>query len=101
MKQTYEATYILNLQGKSEGVEEVIDSVRKAVTALQGSVQSVQRMDQRRFERVAGKEDSGYYLGVTFELDRANIKELEKQFVFDGRFYRQFYLKTQPAAASA
>lgn len=92
MNKNYEATYILNIQGKEEGVDEMIDVFKSAIEAMGGSVTGNQRVGSKPFERVAGKLDTGYYLGLSFELDSAKMKELESQFVLDTRVYRQYYL---------
>jgi len=97
----YEATYILNIQGKEEGVDEIADFIKEAIEKLGGKVQGTQRVGSKSFERIAGKLQSGYYLGLTFELDPSKLKELENSFVLDERIYRQFYLTTQPKPESA
>ncbi len=101
MKKNYEATYILNIQGKEQGVDEVADFIKQAIESLGGSVTGNQRIGNKSFERVAGKLDSGYYLGTSFELDSGKISELENKFILDDRIYRQFYLTGKENAPSA
>lgn len=98
MKRNYEATYILNTQGKEEGVDEIADIIKQSIESLGGSVTGNQRIGNKSFERVAGKLDSGYYLGVSFELDSGKISELEDKFILDDRVYRQFYLTGKEVA---
>ncbi|MEM9445348.1 MAG: 30S ribosomal protein S6 [Verrucomicrobiota bacterium] len=96
MKQTYEATYILDIQSKEEIVKEYVDLITKDIKSLDGTVTGTQKLDRRRFERSAGKLDTGYYLVMNFELDSSKIGELEDKYRLNKTFYRQFYLKTKP-----
>jgi len=101
MKNYYEATYILDIDGKEEGIEEMTGMLKKAIESLDGSVKNTRKMDHRKFERVAGKLSAGYYLAVGFELDSGRITELENLFEHDARVYRQFYLKPKKAPQEA
>ncbi|MDX6767290.1 MAG: 30S ribosomal protein S6 [Candidatus Methylacidiphilales bacterium] len=102
MKKSYESTYILDLQGKEDGVDHAIADIKSAIEKLGGKFEGTQRMDRRKFERQAGKLDGGYYLGVTFELEPLKLDELRAKFQFDERVYRQHYLvKTRKEAAAA
>lgn len=100
MKQYYEAMFILDIQGKEEGVDAVLAVIKQAIEALDGVFKGAQRMDRRRFERVAVKRhDAGYYLGVTFELAPGQLKSLREKFQFDNKIFRQYYLRSKPVAA--
>lgn len=49
-----------------------------------------------------GKLDSGYYLGVTFELAPSKLESLRQKLSLNDKTYRQFYLKLdKPAAKEA
>jgi small subunit ribosomal protein S6 len=102
MKKSYESTFILDLQGKEDGVDQAIADIKAAVEQLGGKLEGTQRMDRRKFERQAGKLDGGYYLGVTFELEPLKLTELRAKFQLDNRVYRQHYLiKTRKETATA
>ncbi|MEM6821656.1 MAG: 30S ribosomal protein S6 [Verrucomicrobiota bacterium] len=101
MKHYYEATYILNIDGKEEGVEEMADSLKKAIESLDGSVHKTQKMGHRKFERVAGKLSAGYYLGLGFELDSSKKNKLEEMFTLNDKVYRQFYISSKKAPQEA
>ncbi|MDR1191786.1 MAG: 30S ribosomal protein S6 [Verrucomicrobiales bacterium] len=97
MKQYYEAMFILDIQGKEEGVDAVLTVIKQAIEGLDGVFKGAQRLEHRRFERVAVKKhNSGYYLGVTFELDPAKLKELQEKFKFNDKIFRQSYLRSKP-----
>jgi small subunit ribosomal protein S6 len=99
MKQYYEAMFILDIQGKEDGVDAVLASIKQAIESLDGAFKGAQRMDNRKFERVASKKrNAGYYLGVTFELPSGQLKSLREKFQFDNKIFRQSYLRAKPAA---
>ena len=95
MKQYYEAMYILDIQGKEEGVDDVLATIRQAIESQGGDFKTAQRMERRRFERAAGHLDSGYYLGVKFDLEPSKLASLKEKFQFDKKIYRQNYIKVK------
>lgn len=97
----YESTFILDIQGKEDGVDAVMADIKSAVESLGGKVTGTQRMDRRKFERRSGKLDHGYYLGVSFELPPAKLHELKAKFQFDERVFRQYYLAKERKAVAA
>jgi small subunit ribosomal protein S6 len=101
MKHNYDALLILDIQGKEEGVKEALDEIKSSVESVGGSVRSTQRMDRRKFERAPGKIDSGYYLGVNFELEPTQLNSLKKAFNLNEKIYRQFYLRVEKPKAVA
>lgn len=102
MKHYYEATFILDIQGREEGIEEIIDELRKGIESFEGEVYAIQRMERRQFERAAQKLDAGYFLGINFEMDSLKLKDFRESLVLDKKVFRQFYLtKPNPAEANA
>lgn len=100
MKEHYEAMFILDIQGKEEGVDAMLATIKQAIESLDGAFKGAQRMDRRKFERIAVKKrDSGYYLGVTFDLDPGKLKSLREKFLFDDKVFRQNYLRAKPVKA--
>jgi len=90
--QYYEAIYILDIQVKEEGVDDILATIKQTIESLGGEFKGALRMERRRFERVAGHLDSGYYLGVNFELAKDKLQALKQKFEFDTKIYRQHYL---------
>jgi small subunit ribosomal protein S6 len=97
----YEALYILDIQGKEEGVKEMIDQIEKEIRAQGGKLTGTQKMDRRKFESVAGHLDAGYYLGINFQLDPAKVTPLQQKLKLNDKVYRQFYLRAQKETAAA
>jgi small subunit ribosomal protein S6 len=94
----YDGLYILNIQGKDEGLQEALDIIEKEIKSLEGKVVGTQKMDKRRFERIAGPVDSGYYVNVQFELATDKLATLRKNLTLNELVFRQFYLKQESHA---
>ncbi|MDD4933101.1 MAG: 30S ribosomal protein S6 [Methylacidiphilaceae bacterium] len=105
MKAIYDGLYILNVQGKDENVKEAIDELESTIRAEAGEVLGCQKMDRRRFERVAHKIESGYYVNLIFSLEPARISALAEAQKAHSFLLRQFYLRkkhaVEPAASPA
>jgi small subunit ribosomal protein S6 len=95
----YDGLFILNIQGKDEGLKEAIDSIEKEIEGLGGKVNGTQKMDRKRFERAAGDLDSGFYVNVQFSLAPEKLEMLRGKLDLNEIVYRQFYLKQEAVAA--
>jgi small subunit ribosomal protein S6 len=95
----YDGLYILNIQGKDEGLKEAIDAIEKEIEGFGGKINGTQKMDRKRFERVAGELDSGFYVNVQFSLDADKVEPLRAKLALSETVYRQFYLKQETVAA--
>ena len=95
----YDGLFILNIQGKDEGLKEAIESIEKEIEGFGGKITGTQKMDRKRFERAAGDIDSGFYVNVQFSLDADKIEPLRVKLTHNEVVYRQFYLKQEAVAA--
>jgi small subunit ribosomal protein S6 len=91
----YEGLFVLDIQGKDEGLKEALTSVEKEITSLGGKIKGTQKMDKRRFERIAGNLDSGFYVNIQFQLDPAKVDALNKKLSLNEVVYRQFYVRKE------
>ena len=96
----YDGLFILNIQGKDEGLKEAIESIEKEIEGFGGKITGTQKMDRKRFERMAGDLDSGFYVNVQFSLLPEKIEPLRVKLSLNEVVYRQFYLKQEAVAAS-
>jgi len=97
----YDGLFILNIQGKDEGLKEAIDAIEKEITGFGGKINGTQKMDRKRFERESGDIDSGFYVNVQFSLDPDKVEPLRSKLTLNDVVYRQFYLKQDAVAAAA
>ena len=96
----YDGLFILNIQGKDEGLKEAIDTIEKEITTLGGTVSGTQKMDRKRFERESGDLDSGFYVNVQFRLAPDKLEQLRVKLTLNEVVYRQFYLKQEAVGAA-
>ncbi len=102
MQHRYEGLLILNLKGKEDSAQKVIDRLEKEFTAEGAKVESVQKMEQRHLSYVAGDLDSGFYVNFVFSAAPAALDKIKARFKLDGEVYRQQYARLhakQKAAA--
>src|ERR1700743_3087450 len=95
----YDGLFILNIQGKDEGLKEAIEAIEKEIEGFGGKINGTQKMDRKRFERMAGDLDSGFYVNVQFSLAPDKLEGLRSKLTRNEVFYRQFYLKTEAVTA--
>jgi len=95
----YDGLFILNIQGKDEGLKEAIESIEKEIEGFGGKINGTQKMDRKRFERLKGDLDSGFYVNVQFSLVPEKLEPLRVKLTLNEIVYRQFYLKQEAVAA--
>jgi len=95
----YDGLFILNIQGKDEGLKEAIESIEKEIEGFSGKINGTQKMDRKRFERMAGDLDSGFYVNVQFQLAPDKLEPLRAKLTLNEVVYRQFYLKQETVNA--
>jgi small subunit ribosomal protein S6 len=99
MTKQYQGYYILDIQGKEEGIKEATTQIEKLIKELSGEVLDIQKLDRRKFERVAGHLDSGFYVRIDFKVDGQKLASLREKLSIDNKIYRQFYFQA-PARSS-
>ncbi|QSR85124.1 30S ribosomal protein S6 [Methylacidimicrobium sp. B4] len=101
MKAIYDGLYILNVQGKDENVKEAIEALESTLRSEEGELLGCQKMDRRRFERVAQRIESGYYVNLIFSLEPSRIDALAEAQKSHPFLLRQFYLRRKQAPETA
>ena len=105
MSNRYDGLYILDGQqkdAKDDPIKATLDLIEKEITTLGGTVTGTQKMDRRRFERVADdKVDSGFYVNIQFSLAPAKLVALQAKLKLTKGVFRQFYLKAKTEAVAA
>jgi len=97
----YEGLFILNLNGKEEGVKDALDKISTDITAAGGKIETVQKMEKKAFARVADKRhSSGFYANVIFSGTPTIVAQLQKKFSLNEEVFRVlFTLVPEPKAA--
>jgi small subunit ribosomal protein S6 len=90
-KNRYEGLLVLNVKGKEDGAQKIIDRLEKDFKAEGCEVESVQKMDSRHLSYVAGKLDTGFFVNFVFSADPGVVEKLQTKFKLDDDVYRQQY----------
>ncbi len=93
MKHRYEGLLVLNIKGKEDGAQKVIDRLEKDFKTAGGDVESVQKMDSRHFTYVKGDLASGFYVNFVFGIAPTALATLQAKFKLDEEVYRQNYVR--------
>lgn len=97
----YEGLFILNLNGKEEGVKDALDKISTDITAAGGKIETVQKMEKKAFARIADKRhSSGFYANVIFAGTPTIVAQLTKKFSLNEEVFRVlFTLVPEPKTA--
>ena len=88
-KRNYKATFILDNRGKEDSVEQIIESVKKEIAAVQGEVTAVENIGRREFVRKTDdKFPGGVYVHLTFSAPAAAPAQLHERLRLNGAVYR-------------
>ena len=82
---------ILNVKGKEDGAQKIIERLEKEFKAEGCDIESVQKMDTRPFSYTAGKLDSGFFVNFVFTGPTDALPKLQARFKLDEDVYRQQY----------
>ena len=88
-KRNYKATFILDNRGKEDSVDQIIEGVKKEITAVQGEVTAVENIGRREFVRKTdAKFPAGVYVQMTFSAPAAAPAQLHERLRLNGSVYR-------------
>ena len=88
----YEGLFILNTQGKEEGVKDALDKISAEITAVGGKIETVQKMERKPFARIADKRHtSGFYANVIFDATPAVVAQLQGKFKLNTEVFRVLF----------
>lgn len=88
----YEILFILNLAGKEEGLNDVVDRLQADLVAAGGKVEAVQKMDKKPFVRVTDRKvPAGHYVNIIFHATPKAAAGINAKFQRSGEVYRSFF----------
>ena len=90
-KRNYRATFILDNRGKDETVDQIVEGVKKEITAVHGEVSAVENIGKKDFVRVTDKKLTGAtYVHVSFAAPAAAPAQLIERLRLNSSVYRTF-----------
>lgn len=93
MRNRYEGLLTLDVEGKEQSVQDMIDRITGEFAEEGATVEQTQKMDKRNFAYVAEKLKAGYYVNFIFTAEPSAIANLLKRFKLDDDVFRQHYQK--------
>ena len=88
-KRNYKATLILDNRGKEDTVDQLIEGVKKEISAVQGEVTAVENLGRREFSRKTDDQfPGGVYLQVNFAAPAAAPAQLHERLRLNDSVYR-------------
>ena len=90
-KHRYEGLLVLNVKGKEDGAQKIIERLEKDFKTEGCEIESVQKMDTRPFSYAPGKLDSGFFVNFVFSAPPDTLPKLQARFKLDEDVYRQQY----------
>ncbi len=88
-KRNYKATIILDNRGKEDSVDQIIEGVKKEISAVQGEVTAVENLGRRDFARKTDdKFPAGVYIQVNFAAPAAAPAQLHERLRLNATVYR-------------
>jgi small subunit ribosomal protein S6 len=88
-KRNYKATFILDNRGKEDSVDQIVEGVKKEITAVQGEVTAVENLGRRDFARKTDdKFPAGVYVQVNFSAPAAAPAQLHERLRLNDSVYR-------------
>ena len=88
-KRNYKATLILDNRGKEDSVEQIIEGVKKEISAVQGEVTAVENVGRREFSRKTDdKFPGGVYVHLSFSAPAAAPAQHHERLRLNASVYR-------------
>lgn len=88
-KRNYKATFILDNRGKEDSVDQIIDGVKKEISAIHGEVTTVENLGRRDFARKTdNKFPGGVYVQVAFSAPAGAPAQLHERLRLNDSVYR-------------
>lgn len=90
-KRNYRASFILDNRGKEDSIDQILDGVKKEITAVQGDVTAVESLGKKDFVRVTDRKfTSGAYVQVAFSAPAEAPAQLKERLRLNSSVYRTF-----------
>jgi small subunit ribosomal protein S6 len=90
-KRNYRASFILDNRGKEDSIDQILEGVKKEISAVQGDVTAVESLGKKDFVRVTDRKmTSGAYVQVAFSAPAEAPAQLKERLRLNSSVYRTF-----------
>jgi small subunit ribosomal protein S6 len=92
MKRKYEGVIVLNLQGKEEGIDDIVGNIGKELEDEGATMEQIDRLGRKDFAyKNHAKQNHGYYVNYHFEAKPAAIKKIQTRLALSKDIQLQYY----------
>jgi small subunit ribosomal protein S6 len=90
-QRNYRATFILDNRGREESIDQLVEALKKEITAVKGEVSAVESLGKKDFARITDKKLSGaHYVQINFSGPADVPAHLRERLRLNNSVYRTF-----------
>lgn len=92
MNRTYNGTFVLNLKGSEEGVDELVGHITTELEAEGAKLKQVDRLGRKEFAYPNfAKQSHGFFVNCQFEADPSAIEKVRSKLALREDIHLQHY----------
>ena len=91
MTRNYEAMIVLDLKGKEETVDQIINGISRDMEKSGIKLEQIDHLGKRKFPFSPRHVESGYFVNIQFEAEGAALDNLRAKLKLNENVYQQYY----------
>jgi small subunit ribosomal protein S6 len=91
MKRKYEAMIVLDLKGKEETVEQLINGIGRDMEQAGAKLEQIDQLGKRKFPHNPRHVESGYFVNFQIEADNTSLDAVRSKLKLNDNVYQQYY----------
>jgi small subunit ribosomal protein S6 len=91
MKRKYEAMIVLDLKGKEESVEQLVNGISREMEKSGVKLEQVDQIGKRKFPFNPRHVEAGYFVNMQFEAESTAVDAVRAKLKLNENVYQQYY----------
>ncbi|HYF34950.1 MAG TPA: 30S ribosomal protein S6 [Prosthecobacter sp.] len=91
MKRKYEAMIVLDLKGKEESVDQLINGISREMETSGIKLEQIDQIGKRKFPFSPRHVEAGYFVNLQFEAESAAVDAVRSKLKLNENVYQQYY----------
>lgn len=91
MSRTYESVIVLDSQGQTESVDEMISKIGKEMEGEGAKLGQIDHLGAKKFPSAPRGISGGYYVNIQFSADPSAIEKVKEKLDLNGQIYQHNY----------
>jgi small subunit ribosomal protein S6 len=91
MKRKYEAMIVLDLKGKEETAEQLVNNISREMEKSGMKLEQIDQIGKRKFPFNPRHVEAGYFVNIQFEADSAAVDAVRAKLKLNDNVYQQYY----------